>query len=480
MMNSKDYWIKRETEALKHRITDERQYDKEIKRIYQDMLDACQKEIDSFYAKYASKEGISIAEAKKRVSKLDIASYERKAKKYVRTKDFSPKANEEMRLYNATMKINRLEMLKANIGLELIAGHEELEKFMAKILKGRTMDELARQAGILGKSVKNNAAKAHAIVNGSFHNGTFSDRIWQYQDLMREDLGRLLQTGLIQGKNPRAIARDLKKYLFGNDPRTGGGATYCMERLMRTELARVQTEAQKQSFQRNGFDMYEFICNEHATKHGTCDVCRGLNGKHFKVKDMMPGENAPPIHPHCRCSTAAWEDSKEYEAWLDHLASGGTTAEWNKLKASETLRKKKLDEGTFITLNPTKADSVRPKSVMNEMAKSEIGKNLAAYIEKENVRVKLCYGVDNPNGYSGQYDPFDDEIIVYCDITKTTKETAITVIHEATHRKLGSTGTFAEEVECFKAEVLHKNGVLTNNDIDRIMEHVKKYYPGLK
>ena len=331
-MDSKIYWAQREAEALKHRITDEKQYDKEIKRIYQDMLDACQKEIDSFYAKYASQEGISIAEAKKRVKKLDIAAYERKAKRYVRTKDFSKKANEEMRLYNATMKINRLEMLKANIGLELIAGHDELEKFMGKILQDRTEDELKRQAGILGKTVRNNAAKAHAIVNGSFHNGTFSDRIWQYQDLMREDLGKILQTALIQGKNPRAVAKDLRKYWYGNDPRTGGGATYCMERLMRTELARVQTEAQKQSFERNGFDFYEFICNKNPTKHGTCDICKALDGKYFKVADMMPGENAPPMHPHCRCSTAAWEDDEEYEAWLDFLANGGTTEEWNKRK----------------------------------------------------------------------------------------------------------------------------------------------------
>jgi len=46
----------------------------------------------------------------------------------------------------------------------------------------------------------------------------------------------------------------------------------------------------------------------------------------------LPGENAPPLHPHCRCSTAAYEDDAEYNAWLDHLANGGTTAEWNKLK----------------------------------------------------------------------------------------------------------------------------------------------------
>lgn len=348
-MNSKTYWKLREEEQLKHNITDEKEYEKQIKRIYADMLDGVQKEIDSFYAKYAKKEGITINEAKKRVSQLDIAAYERKAKRYVRDASldrkasggrtnkmgyyFSEKANEEMRLYNLTMKVNRLEMLKANIGLELIKGHAELETFMESILQGRTMDELERQAGILGKTVRNNAKKAHAIVNGSFqvakvgNKSTFSDYIWQYQNIMKADLSKLLQTALIQGKNPREVAGQLRKYWYGPDPKTGGGATYCMERLMRTELARVQTEAQKQSFVRNGFGRYMFIANGDC-----CDICAGLNGKNFPVDKMMPGENAPPLHPHCRCSTAAYEDSDEYEAWLDYLDKGGTTAEWNKRK----------------------------------------------------------------------------------------------------------------------------------------------------
>lgn len=319
------YWRDREEEALKHYIKEEAAYDREIKRIYQNMLDNCQKEIESFYAKYAAAEGITLAEAKKRVSKHDVKAFERKAARYVKEKNFTKKANEELRLYNATMRINRLEMLKANIGLDAIAGHSELEAFMAEILRGRTVDELERQAGILGKTVRNNAAKADAIVNGSFHNGTFSDRIWQYQDMMRQDLGKLLQQGLIQGKGARAITKDLRKYLIGD--KQGKGATYNVERLMRTELARVQTEAQKQSFIRNGFDMYEFIVNG-----GCCDICASLNGKHFRVDKMMPGENAPPLHPHCRCSTAAWVDEAEYDAWLDYLEQGGTTVEWSARK----------------------------------------------------------------------------------------------------------------------------------------------------
>lgn len=369
-MNSKDYWAKREEEALKHYIKDEAEYSKEINRIYSNMLDSCNEQINAFYGRYADKEGITLAEAKKRVSELDIKAYERKAKRYVKDKDFSPKANEEMRLYNATMKINRFEMLKANIGLEMIAGHNELEKFMGGILKGRTEEELARQAGILGKTVRNNAQLAHAIPNASFHNANFSDRIWLYQDLMKADLDKLLQNGLIQGKNPRQLARELEKYVMED---ATGGAKYRAEMLMITELARVQTEAQKQSFERNGFEEYTFHANS-----GCCGDCQALDGKHFKVKDMMPGENAAPMHPRCRCSSSAYSDRAEYEEWLDFLEKGGTTEEYNKLKAAGKLPKKE-----------TKPAAPKAPKTPKSIADTEDFEALDNYLKKEyNVSVE--------------------------------------------------------------------------------------------
>ena len=319
------YWEKREKEALKNYVKDEAEYNRQIEEIYKNMLDACQREINSFYGRYASKEGISINEAKKRVSQLDIQAYERKAKRYVREKNFSAEANEEMRLYNLAMKVNRLEMLKANIGLELISGHDELQKFMAEILKGRTEEELRRQAGILGETITNNAQKAESIVNASFHNATFSQRIWMHQNELKAELSKLLQSGLIQGKNPRVLARDLVK-LFGV-------ARKAAELLMITELARVQTDAQKKSFERNGYEQYTFICND-----GACDVCKKLNGKHFKVDQMQIAKNAPPMHPRCRCSTAAYSDRAEYEEWLAFLEAGGTTEEYNKAKRKKVKK----------------------------------------------------------------------------------------------------------------------------------------------
>ena len=325
-MDSQTYWKNRETEQRKHNIHDEAEYQKHIRGIYQNMLDEIEKEINGFYGRYAKKEGITLAETKKRAAKADIEALGRKAARYVKTKDFSKQANEEMRLYNMTMKVNRLELLKAQIGLEMVAGFDELQKYYGDILTDRTISEFERQAGILGKTIQNNEKAANAIVNASFHNATYSDRIWMYQDMLKNELSSLLQTGLIQGQNPRRLATHLRKRF--------GVSQSNAERLMITELARVQTESQKQSFERNGFEEYTFLALGDA-----CQICRALDGKHFKVSKMMPGTNAPPMHPNCRCSVAAYENSEDYEAWLDFLDKGGTTEEWNKIKLNDSTDK---------------------------------------------------------------------------------------------------------------------------------------------
>lgn len=312
--SSTEYWRKREEENLKKNLLTEEEYVQHVHDILDYTADQIQKEINGFYTKYARREGISLAEAKRRIKSADVEEFARKAKKYVKEKNFSKQANEEMRLYNATMKINRLELLKANIGLELVSGFDELQKYNEEILTDRTKEELERQAGILGGTVQNNEKMVSSIVNGSFHNATYSERIWLYQDMMRNELDKLLRQGLIQGKNPRQLATHLQK-LFGT-------CKYVAERLMRTELARVQIDAQKQSFEKNGYEQYTFL-----SLGSACGSCRALNGKHFDVSKMMPGDNAPPIHPNCRCSVSAYIDDDSYNEWLDTYQKHGLSFE---------------------------------------------------------------------------------------------------------------------------------------------------------
>lgn len=350
-MDSTTYWKNREAEQRKHDIKDEQEYQKRIEEIYQNMIDEIEKEINGFYGKYARQEGITMAEAKKRAAKLDIEAYGRKAAKYVKEKNFSKQANAEMRLYNLTMKVNRLELLKAQMGLEMVAGFDELQKYYDEKLTNRAIAEFERQAGILGKTIQNNAKAANAIVNASFHNATYSDRIWMYQDMLKNELSSLLQTGLIQGQNPRRLATHLRKRF--------GVSQSNAERLMITELARVQTEAQKQSFERNGFEEYTFLALGTA-----CPICRVLDGKHFKIKKMLPGTNAPPMHPRCKCSTSAYENSEDYEEWLDFLDKGGTTEEWNRSRTfaekEESKRKYKYKD-TIVNASEISSAGYRRK-----------------------------------------------------------------------------------------------------------------------
>ena len=307
MSKSSDYWRRREEEWLAQIRKSEKAQAEEVQAIYDYMLDEIEKEINSFFEKYAAKEGISMAEAKKRADTIDIEAYMRKAAKYVKEKDFSEQANKEMLLYNMTMKVNRLELLKSSIGLDLVAGHDELKTYMGEKLTDHVVETLRHNAAILGPTIMNDAdRKARVIVDSSFHNATFSDRIWQHQDKLRNEMTNILTSALIGGRNPREFIPTLRKR-FDVSARDA-------ERLLRTELARVQTEAQKESYKDENINEYEYIACGLAD---CCDICRALDGKHFKVSKMVVGENAPPMHPNCHCSTGPYMDRKEYDEWLD-------------------------------------------------------------------------------------------------------------------------------------------------------------------
>lgn len=328
-MSSKTYWRDRELEWKKKRLKDEQEYADEIQEIYANMMDSVEKEIESFFSRYASKEGITMSEAKKKVSNIDIKAYQRKAKKYVKEKNFSDEANEQMRLYNLAMKVNRLELLKANIGLELVAGHGELKSYTGDKLEGAYLEEIKRNASILGDTVIDNAKMAKTVADSSFKNATFSERIWVNQDQLKNSLSSVLSNALIQGKNPREFIPLIRKKF---------DVSRCnAERLLRTEIARVQTQAQAESYESNGIDEYEYVA---CGLKDVCPLCKEMDGKVFKLKDMEIGENAPPMHPNCHCSTAPYSDRKEYEKWLDGLANGEHSLRFDEWKERQSDKSK--------------------------------------------------------------------------------------------------------------------------------------------
>src|SRR5690625_1733735 len=164
------YWRDRELNHIKRNIRADKKGMTELRKSYRVAIDNINDEIERFYGRYAETVGITIEEATKRVSKLDIKRYEKKAKKYVKEKDFTPTANREMKLYNVTMRVNRLELLKKEIELDLLALGSEEERIMHRQFLESAMREYKHQSAILGKTINNNQKAIENIINSTFHN----------------------------------------------------------------------------------------------------------------------------------------------------------------------------------------------------------------------------------------------------------------------------------------------------------------------
>ena len=107
--------------------------------------------------------------------------------------------------------------------------------------------------------------------------------------------------------------------------------------MLRTEIARVQTQAQAESYEANGIDEYEYIA---CGLKDVCPLCKEMDGKTFKLKDMEIGINAPPLHPNCHCATAPYSDRKVYEQWLDGLANGEHSLRFDEWKERQSEKSK--------------------------------------------------------------------------------------------------------------------------------------------
>lgn len=339
--SSEEYWRERESRQRAINIRDEARTAERINEIFQSMQDSIQQEIESFYQRYADKEGITLTEARGRVSRIDMEQYERLAKKYVeaahhgdRDTAFSQEANDQMRLYNLTMKVNRLEMLKARCGIRAMEGYRDTERLINENLEERAYSEYRRLAGILGNSVQFNENMVRAIVNASYQNATWSQRLWNHQASLSSQIGTQLASGILAGKSSNVLAREIQKLT--------GGSTYACQRLMRTELRRVQTEAALQSMTDNGVKEYKFMVENGVNP---CDACLDLDGEVFRIETMAMGRNAPPVHPNCHCATAPYVDEEKWQRWIE----SGMMESWEEFDAKnpskQIVEREQIDDG---------------------------------------------------------------------------------------------------------------------------------------
>lgn len=117
--------------------------------------------------------------------------------------------------------------------------------------------------------------------------------------------------------------------------------------------------------------------------------------------EKMPGENASPLHPNCRCSCSAYEDSEDYEAWLDFLSKGGTTEEWKKREALSGLKtaNKSKQIKTYEELKKASKSSIIDMKSYDEIVQhfnDSYGVKVEGFEKKDLLKLKIVFsGVDD-------------------------------------------------------------------------------------
>lgn len=291
---SLEYWMARAQNTINQEIQEDAKIALELARIITLMYSEITKELLAFYAKFATSTGISLQEAKKRVDEFDVVAFEEKAREYVENKDFSKKANKELKLYNTKMYVSREKLLKQQLDMIVVGTGAKVEKKISDGLVKGIDREVERQSGILGVDLAINKKSIQAIVNSKFGDVTWSRRLWKDIDLVRKEVERVATNVTTRGRHPNEYVSQFKKLT--------NSTTHNAKRLLITETARVQTEAQKLSYLDTlGADgEYKFVAK---MDEKTSKVCRNQNNHKYKVKDMVPGVNAPPMHPFCRSTT---------------------------------------------------------------------------------------------------------------------------------------------------------------------------------
>jgi SPP1 gp7 family putative phage head morphogenesis protein len=67
--------------------------------------------------------------------------------------------------------------------------------------------------------------------------------------------------------------------------------------LARTELSRVPVQGQVDKYIASGVEKVEFTA---VMDDRTSEICQEMNGKIFRVDELVPGENLAPLHANCR------------------------------------------------------------------------------------------------------------------------------------------------------------------------------------
>ncbi|MGF0095016.1 minor capsid protein [Peptoniphilus sp. SGI.035] len=290
-----EYWKNRFLKSTKDIFDSNDKYVAEIFRMYKRASESIDRDILSILN---SMNQVSMSEAKKLLNKKEIKGLKNNLEDFMNaSKGFiTPDIERELDLISRRVRISKLQgmqlSLKSKVAVLLNEEQKKLFAHLSNQYVSSYYKDLYGLQRITGYKNINKLSKdfVEEVLNASWANDgkNFSDRIWKRKDKLISSLDTDLRQGLIIGKSPDKITKAIADKLEVSKNNA--------KRLVQTESAAIHSGSRKLMYERMGVEKYEILATLDTR---TSDICRGLDGKVFEVKDYERGITAPPFHVNC-------------------------------------------------------------------------------------------------------------------------------------------------------------------------------------
>ena len=310
-MKNSSYWKKR------FELLEQLEHDKastllqELESHYLKAQRELEGQILAWHKRFAVNNNISMAEARKLLTTKELAEFKWDVKEYIKygqENEVNPIWMQQLENASARYHISRLEALKIQTqqSLEVLFGNQldDVDSLMKRIYSEgyyHTAYEMQNGFNIGWDIASIDQKKLERIISRPWvaDGQNFSSRIWNNKSKLVNEVHNELTQMAILGKAPDQAIKNIAAKL--NTSKSNAG------RLVMTESAYFASVSQKDAF--NDLDVEQFEIVATLDSH-TSEICRGLDGHVFDMKDYEAGVTAPPFHPWCRTTTVPFFDDE--------------------------------------------------------------------------------------------------------------------------------------------------------------------------
>ena len=511
-----NYWERRAVWDLYKNLDDAEATANLIAKVYRSASMNLTYAAKDIFEKYMTKHKLSETEARRLLDTLQDKNSLDELLQTLKNKDYSEKNKQELvqELESPAYRsrLERLQDVMQQVDKLMENVYHQEQQFDTSFLRDlgerayyQSIYNVQKRTG-LGFSFSHISQKqVDQVLRMNWSGKHYSKRIWKNTENLAQTLKEEMLVSLLTGRTDRETAQIIE-YKFG------AGAIQA-RRLVRTESCFVAGELTARAYEECSVEKYRYLATLDLR---TSEICRSLDGKVFLLSERQAGKNYPPMHPWCRSTTISIIDEKTlarmkrsaynpatgriekvpanmtYDQWYEKYVKGNAKAEAQE-KAGKNAsadqrqygqeresRQSKFSEH-FTELNNGQKDTITVRRLMNNLNKTEVGKETVSYIsEHPELNINMCYKVDAPENVLGLQD--GNDIYIYATRTVTVQKTAETLVHEITHHKYDIGGNQWSECVCRAQETKHRKGVdkLTGEELRDIIKSVKEDYPDYK